>query len=116
MYRELKKVSPHRINTLMNKLANELNREFSEEEVLTVRKYLKKCSNTLVIKEMQIKTKLRFHSPQLEWPESRVITTNAGEDVVKEEPLYTACRIANSCNHYGKQYGDSSKARDRTAI
>jgi hypothetical protein len=29
-------------------------------------------------------------SHPLEWPESKVITTNAGEDVVKQEPLYTA--------------------------
>jgi hypothetical protein len=35
-------------------------------------------------------------SPQLEWPESRAITTtNAGEDVVKQEHLYTAGRNAN---------------------
>jgi hypothetical protein len=44
---------------------------------------------------MQIKTKLRFISPQLEWPESRVTTTNAGEDLVKQEPLYTVGGDAN---------------------
>jgi hypothetical protein len=50
----------------------------------------------LVIKEMQIKTTLRLHLTQLEWPESRVITTtNAGEDVAKQESLYTAGGNAN---------------------
>jgi hypothetical protein len=45
----------------MKKWAHELNREFSKEEVQMVSKYMKKCSTSLVIKEMQIKTILRFH-------------------------------------------------------
>jgi hypothetical protein len=45
----------------MKKWAHELNREFSKEEVQMVSKYLKKCSTSLVIKEMQFKTTLRFH-------------------------------------------------------
>jgi DNA transposition AAA+ family ATPase len=45
----------------MKKQAHELNREFSKEEVRMAHKYMKKCSTSLVIKEMQIKTTLRFH-------------------------------------------------------
>jgi hypothetical protein len=45
----------------MKKWAHELNREFSKEEVQMASKYTKKCSDSLVIKEMQIKTTLRFH-------------------------------------------------------
>jgi hypothetical protein len=47
----------------MNKWANELNVAFSKEEVQMAKKkkYMKKCSPSLVIKKKQIKTTLRFH-------------------------------------------------------
>jgi hypothetical protein len=60
LYRQLRKLSPQRINTPVKKWAHELNREFSKEDVLAS-KHMKKCSTSLVIKEMQIKTMLRFH-------------------------------------------------------
>jgi hypothetical protein len=46
----------------MKKWENELNRAFSKEEVqIALKKHMKKCSTFLVIKEMKIKTTLRFH-------------------------------------------------------
>jgi hypothetical protein len=45
----------------VKKWAHELNREFFKEEVQMASKYMKKCSISLVIKEMQIKTTLRFY-------------------------------------------------------
>jgi hypothetical protein len=42
-------------------LGTELNKEFSTEEEGMAEKHLKKCSTCLVIREMQIKTSLRFH-------------------------------------------------------
>jgi hypothetical protein len=61
IYREHKTLSPQRINTPMKKWGHELNREFSKEEVQIDSKHMKKCSISLVIKKMQIKTTLRFH-------------------------------------------------------
>jgi hypothetical protein len=45
----------------MKKWANELNRDLSKKETQIGKKHMKKCSPSLAIKEMQIKTTLRFH-------------------------------------------------------
>jgi hypothetical protein len=52
---------PQKINESIKKWATELNRTFSKEEVQTAKKHMKKCSPSLAIKEVQIKTTLRFH-------------------------------------------------------
>jgi hypothetical protein len=49
------------VNNTLNKWANEPNRQFSKEEVQMSNKHTKKFSTSLAIKEMQIKTTLRFY-------------------------------------------------------
>jgi hypothetical protein len=61
--RELKKKNTKlpQINTPIKKWANELNKTFSKEETQMAKKHMKKCSPSLAIKELEIKTTLRFH-------------------------------------------------------
>ena len=61
VYKELKKLVSRESNNPIKKWGTELNREFSAEETQMALKHLKKCSASLVIREMQIKTTLRFH-------------------------------------------------------
>jgi hypothetical protein len=61
LYMELKKLITPRINNPLNKWANKRNRQFSKEEVQMANKHKKKSSTSLAIKEMQMKTTMRFH-------------------------------------------------------
>jgi hypothetical protein len=61
IYKELKKVDSRKSNNPIKKWGSGLNKEFSPEEYRIAEKHLKKCSASLIIREMQIKTTLRFH-------------------------------------------------------
>jgi len=61
IYKELKKLTSKKPKQLNQKLGIKLNQEFTTEGSEIAEKHLKKCSKSLVIREMQIRTTLRFH-------------------------------------------------------
>ena len=78
--------------TPSKKRAEDLNRQFSKEDIQMAKKHMKRCSTSLIIREMKIKTTVRYHlTPARMAIIKKSKTINAGEGMEKGNSLILHC-------------------------